>query len=72
MNIEATKIDLVQRLLTIEDEEILQRIEAVLDLDMVVNPDLTDAIQAGLEDIKAGRVHPHSEVRKLYSKWIKE
>ncbi|HLF63173.1 MAG TPA: hypothetical protein VI603_05460 [Saprospiraceae bacterium] len=51
MNIEATKIDLVQRLLTIDDEEVLHRIEALLDMNVEVNPNLTEAIQAGLDDI---------------------
>ncbi|MFP5438625.1 MAG: hypothetical protein ACLGH8_12610 [Bacteroidia bacterium] len=28
------------------------------------------AIEKGLEDVKAGSVTPHSEVRKLYEKWL--
>lgn len=28
------------------------------------------AIDKGLEDIKAGRVKPHREAKKLYEKWL--
>jgi predicted transcriptional regulator len=28
------------------------------------------AIDRGIEDIKAGRVRSHKEVRKLYEKWL--
>jgi len=28
------------------------------------------AIDKGLEDIKAGRVVPHKEAKKLYEKWL--
>lgn len=72
MNIEATKIDLVQRLLSIEDEDVLNRIEALLDLNLETNPQLTEALRAGLADINEGRVYPHEEARKLYEKWLQK
>ena len=28
------------------------------------------AIDKGMEDIKAGRVKPHKEAKKLYAKWL--
>ena len=28
------------------------------------------AIDKGLEDIKAGRIKPHREAKKLYEKWL--
>ena len=28
------------------------------------------AIDKGLDDIKAGRVKPHKEAKKLYEKWL--
>jgi predicted transcriptional regulator len=28
------------------------------------------AIDAGIADIKAGRVKPHKEAKKLYEKWL--
>ena len=70
MSIENIKIDLVQRLLTIESEEVLQEIEKILDRDVAVNPELQKAIKAGLNNIKNGETKTHSEVRKLYDKWI--
>ena len=63
MNIETIKIDLVQRLLTIESEEVLHEIEKILDRDIAV-------IREGLENINKGETQPHSEVRKLYDKWV--
>jgi len=72
MSIETTKIDLVQRLLTVDDEEILHRIEALLDSNFAVNPDLQNSIKEGLDDMKEGKVHPHSEARKLYEKWLRD
>lgn len=70
MSIENIKIDLVQRLLTIESEDVLQEIEKILDRDVEVNPTLQKAIKEGLENIKNGETKTHSEVRKLYDKWI--
>lgn len=70
MNIETIKIDLVQRLLTIESEEVLHEIEKILDRDIAVNPALQEAIREGLENINKGETQPHSEVRKMYDKWV--
>jgi predicted transcriptional regulator len=70
MNIESIKIDLVQRLLTIESEEVLHEIEKILDRDIAINPALQEAIREGLENITKGETQSHSEVRKLYDKWV--
>ncbi len=70
MSIENIKIDLVQRLLTIESEEVLQEIEKILDRDVDVNPELQAAIKEGLENIKNGETKTHSEVRKQFENWI--
>jgi hypothetical protein len=70
MSIENIKIDLVQRLLTIESEDVLHEIEKILDRDIAVNTALQQAIQEGMENIQKGETQPHSEVRKLYDSWI--
>ena len=70
MNIESIKIDLIQRLLNIESEEVLHEIEKILDRDIAINPALQEAIREGLENITNRETQPHSEVRKLYDKWV--
>jgi predicted transcriptional regulator len=70
MSIDAIKIELLQRLLTIENEDILLEIEKLLDRDLEMNPGLSASIQAGLENIQKGETIPHEEVRKLYDKWL--
>jgi len=35
-----------------------------------ISDDEKNAIEKGLEDVKAGRVKPHSEARKIYEKWL--
>ena len=70
MNIETMKIDMLQRLLTIDSEDILLEIEKILDRDLEMNPSLAESIQAGLANIQRGETIPHEEVRKLYDKWL--
>jgi predicted transcriptional regulator len=70
MNIETMKIDLLQRLLTIDSEDILIEIEKILDRDLEMNPNLSQSIQAGLANIEQGETMSHEEVRKLYDKWL--
>ena len=70
MSIETKKIDIMQRLLTIESEDILQEIEKILNRDLETNPELDNSIMAGLAEILNGETQSHSEVRKLYDKWI--
>jgi len=70
MNIETIKIDLMQRLLTIDSEDILLEIEKILDRDLEMNPGLSTSIKEGLENIEKGETIPHEEVRKLYDKWL--
>jgi hypothetical protein len=35
-----------------------------------ISEDEKASIDKGIEDIKAGRVTPHKEARKLYAKWL--
>jgi len=70
MNIETIKIDLMQRLLTIDSEDILLEIEKILDRDLEMNPGLLASIKEGIENVEKGETIPHEEVRKLYDKWF--
>ena len=70
MNIDTIKIDLMQRLLTIESEDVLLEIEKILDRDLEMNPELQHALTEGLANIEKGETQPHAEIRKLYERWL--
>ena len=70
MNIDTIKIDLMQKLLTIESEDVLLEIEKILDRDLEMNPELKHALTEGLANIEKGETQPHAEIRKLYERWL--
>lgn len=71
LNIPNTKIELIQWLTTLEDENILKRL---IEFRQSAVYQLSEAeersIDEGLEDLKNGNVVPHDEVKKTYEKWL--
>ena len=76
LNIEQEKLEIIKWVTTLKDETSIERLKMLRE-----NPNKTDwwneisdeeknAIDKGLEDIKAGRVKPHKEVKKIYEKWL--
>jgi hypothetical protein len=76
MNLEKEKIEIIKWVRTIKDDTSLEKLKMLRD-----NPKRSDwwgeiaaeekaAIDKGLADIKAGRVKPHKEARKIYEKWL--
>ena len=76
MNLDSEKIKIIDWIANITDETVIAKIKLLKD-----HPKETDwwdeiseaekaSIERGLEDIKAGRVIDHSEVKKLYEKWL--
>ncbi len=68
---------LAKRILEIEDKDILNHIQAILDINAsTVEEDRPEyvrkSIERGLADADAGRVTPHAEVWKKYKKWLKK
>ncbi|HRN28060.1 MAG TPA: hypothetical protein PL018_15985 [Ignavibacteriaceae bacterium] len=76
MNLDSEKIKIIDWIANLADESMIAKIKLLKD-----HPNETDwwdeiseaekvSIERGLEDIKAGRVIDHSEVKKLYEKWL--
>ncbi len=73
--IQTKKLDLIQWVAGIQDESLIDELQKLM---LAENrewwDDLSDAqkasIEAGQEDIEAGRVLPHEEVKKVYEKWL--
>lgn len=68
---------LAKRILETEDKDILNHIQAILDINASrveeERPEYVEkSIERGLKDIKEGRTIPHEEVMKKYKKWLKK
>jgi predicted transcriptional regulator len=71
------KQELIDWIRELDDPAMLENLKAFkanIDGNAVAWDELTETeregIKRGLEDVKAGRVHPHEEVRKSYKKWL--
>ena len=76
MNLEKEKLEIIKWVRTIKDDSSIERLKMLRDnprkvdwWDEITNEEKA-AIDKGLADIKAGRVKPHKEARKLYEKWL--
>ncbi|MGB1018909.1 MAG: hypothetical protein ACPGVH_07550 [Chitinophagales bacterium] len=74
-DIQNTKIDLIQWLTTIEDSEILKVLKKIKDSELQsewtsLSEEEKKSIEKGLQDIKQRKTTPHSEVRKIYEKYL--
>ena len=75
-NLEKEKLEIIKWVTTIKDDTSIERLKMLRDnpkkLDWwdEITREEKNAIDKGLADIKAGRVKPHKEVRKLYEKWL--
>lgn len=75
LSIQKEKLELIQWLSTLEDKSVIEKIK---DLRKKETKDWWDTIteeekifiEKGLKDLKAGRKKPHSEVKKMYEKWL--
>ncbi|SEF70577.1 hypothetical protein SAMN03080598_01076 [Algoriphagus boritolerans DSM 17298 = JCM 18970] len=67
MNAEKLKLNLIQRVMKIENTETLERIE-----DLMIQKEMEARFQESLEDIKEGRVHSLEEFKQMNEKWWKE
>ncbi|HRK55170.1 MAG TPA: hypothetical protein PK185_14730 [Cyclobacteriaceae bacterium] len=75
-SIEKEKLEIIKWVTTLKDETSIERLKMLMDskskLDWwdQISDEEKNAIEKGLDDIKAGRVKPHSEVKKIYEKWL--
>ena len=75
MDIQATKLELMQRLLSTRKEWVLQRIKDIFEEEEVdfwdeLDDDLKASIDRGLDQSARGQVKNHEEVMKKYEKWL--
>jgi hypothetical protein len=77
MDIALKKIELIEWLSRLQDEKLIQRIEALRQGSAKdayearmpkTNEDLQTKLDRSEEDIKAGRIHSHDEVEKFFAK----
>lgn len=75
-NIEKDKLEIIKWVTTLKDETAIERLKMLRDSgsasdwwDQISDAE-KNAIDAGLADIKAGRLVPHEDVKKLYGKWL--
>lgn len=75
-NIEKDKIEIIKWVTTLNDETSIERLKMLknsrskTDWWNQISDEEKNAIDKGLEDIKAGRLKPHKEVKKIYEKWL--
>jgi hypothetical protein len=76
LNFEKEKLELIKWITTLKDETSIERLKMIK-----ANPNKSewwneisqaekDAIDKGLNDIGAGKVRPHKDVKKMYEKWL--
>ena len=75
-NLEKEKLEIIKWVTTIKDDTSIAKLKMLRDnpkkldwWDEITNEE-KNAIDKGLADIKAGRVKPHKEARKIYEKWL--
>ena len=74
MNLEARKYQFIQKLVNVEDESVLEKLELVLKTNQNDWFDALSAseqaeIQIGLEQADKGELTSHEDVMKRFSKW---
>lgn len=75
MNIENIKIELIQWLTTLEDENALKDLISIRNKynkdwwESISNEEKT-SIKNGMKDVKEGKLTPHSEARKVYEEYL--
>ena len=77
LNVEKEKLEIIKWVTELKDNTAIERLKMLREKpkkgldwwDEITNEEKA-AIDKGLEDIKAGRVSPHKEAKKLYEKWL--
>ena len=75
-NVEREKLAIIKWVTGLKDRDAIEKLRLLRDSPKKLDwwNEITDeekaAIEKGIEDIKAGRVKPHKEAKKLYAKWL--
>jgi len=75
MNLQKTKIELIQWLSFLDDKSLLQKIidlrnKQTKDWWNNISESEKDSIKRGISDSKSGKLNSHSEARKVYERWL--
>jgi len=76
MNIESEKLDIINWIISLSDETIIEKIKFLKNYEKSndwwdeISDEVKASIDRGLEDVKAGRITVHEEVKKTYEKWL--
>lgn len=75
MNLQATKLELIQWLSTIDNPSIIEKILAIRanekeDWWDYLSTLEKESINKGIEDADAGNLKDHDQARKIYGKWL--
>ncbi len=75
-NVEKEKLEIIKWVTGLKDRDAIEKLRMLrhspkkLDWWNEISDEEKTAIDKGIEDIKAGRVKPHKEAKKLYAKWL--
>jgi len=74
-NVQATKLELIQWLSTLDNPKVLEQILAIRNTTKndwwpEASADVQQSIEQGVNDADSDKLHPQAEARKLYGKWL--
>ncbi|MBS1486255.1 MAG: hypothetical protein JST43_01605 [Bacteroidetes bacterium] len=76
LNTEKEKLEIIKWIANLKDNTAIERLKMLraspkrADWWSEITDEEKAAIDKGLADVKAGRVKPHEEAKKLYEKWL--
>ncbi|GHV51960.1 hypothetical protein FACS1894181_14600 [Bacteroidia bacterium] len=70
MDIYAQKLDLIHWLTELNDASVLELVQTIKEKTETVSDAEKVSIAQGLDDLRQGKVHTHSQVKKRYEKWL--
>jgi hypothetical protein len=76
LNMEKEKLEIIKWVTSLKDDTAIERLRMLranprkLDWWNEITDEEKTAIDKGLADIKAGRVKPHKEAKRLYERWL--
>lgn len=76
LNPEKEKLEIIKWVTGLKDDTAIERLRMLrvsprkFDWWNEITDEERNAVDKGIEDIKAGRIKPHKEAMKLYEKWL--
>ena len=75
LNLQNTKIELIQWLTTLDDKSLIQKIVDLRKSETVdwwneISDNERASINKGISDAESGKLNSHSDARKVYGKWL--